>query len=804
MPTVPQTQTVFPTVQPQFQSPRGVTPDAFGAAVGRGAEALGQGLEEEAEKDRFRKAKELEAEFRKRKREVLYGTPDSPGFYGLQGQAALDANPAARERVQEIREAMLQDIDDPVVRDELFGPTSADLMEQEFLSMDKTVLRARQVATETVEQARMNEAIQDAVVSGGDPDMIAQGEAIINSSIASLQALNGWDAETAQSRREEAQTLLYRNTIVALLQTNQTTAAKEFFEQHKAKMDAPIAAEVESMLLDSEMVRASQEQADQIMVQFPDDQSGALKAARGISDPLLRDETVKRIERRFLQKARAESQAFDEATSDAFAFVLEGGTFAEWRLNNPEKAATVQTDGTTVANILGAQDMVAEGRLFARTSDGESLDKLRQMERKDLVNVNLETWRHRLTEGEFNEASRMQRSAQDTLDKTSENYGTNKTALSRLKALAPSSLAWDDEKQSQNNKDVQTAIENTMLEWVADFIETEGRKPTFEEMNDKAQELFTPMRSDVFGSATIEDLFISLGLTGEEFAGFVADLSPSERKNFRVAIEDIPPEWEEMWRDELQQRGIKPTELLIEQLHGAEVLQDWDRQEELLGINQPIGEQSRTRGGILQTLTRTAQVNEPSEEEIEGASAEAALETKPVAAEEGAEEAVVPLEVVSEEGGTIAEFVASNEGLSTTMYLDTEGNPTIGVGFNLNREGAREQLEARGYDFDALRAGEGQISEEDAMDLFEADLKEAEEAAKRIVPKFDNLSPGRQAAFIDMAFNLGPAGLAGFDKMLEAVRSGDFEKAAQEAEDSKWFEQVGKRGPIVVEMIRGN
>jgi lysozyme len=54
-----------------------------------------------------------------------------------------------------------------------------------------------------------------------------------------------------------------------------------------------------------------------------------------------------------------------------------------------------------------------------------------------------------------------------------------------------------------------------------------------------------------------------------------------------------------------------------------------------------------------------------------------------------------------------------------------------------------------------------------------------------------------------MAFNLGRSRLGKFKKMIEAVNEGDYEKAAEEMIDSKWYHQVGNRSIELVEIMRG-
>lgn len=55
----------------------------------------------------------------------------------------------------------------------------------------------------------------------------------------------------------------------------------------------------------------------------------------------------------------------------------------------------------------------------------------------------------------------------------------------------------------------------------------------------------------------------------------------------------------------------------------------------------------------------------------------------------------------------------------------------------------------------------------------------------------------------NMAYQLGVSGVLRFRKMLEALRAGDREKAAEEALDSAWATQTPERAQRVARLIRG-
>lgn len=131
-------------------------------------------------------------------------------------------------------------------------------------------------------------------------------------------------------------------------------------------------------------------------------------------------------------------------------------------------------------------------------------------------------------------------------------------------------------------------------------------------------------------------------------------------------------------------------------------------------------------------------------------------------------------------------LVRAREGSEDQVYIDSRGNPTIGIGHKLD---------------DTYQEGEQPFSQEELDMLYKEDLDLARRGAREnIGPKtFDGLNRQQQAALTSMAFQLGKGGQKKFKKMIEAVRRGDHEAAALEAltgsegGKSKWLKQTPKR-----------
>ena len=134
-----------------------------------------------------------------------------------------------------------------------------------------------------------------------------------------------------------------------------------------------------------------------------------------------------------------------------------------------------------------------------------------------------------------------------------------------------------------------------------------------------------------------------------------------------------------------------------------------------------------------------------------------------------------------------------HEGLVLTVYKDSLGIDTIGIGRNLKDRGiSREELDY--LDIPNMEVVyEHGISEADARYLALNDIAIVENELCRVHPCVEELDGVRQLVLMDMAFNMGVPRLCKFKKMWNAIHEENFEAASLEMMDSKWARQVGGR-----------
>lgn len=121
-----------------------------------------------------------------------------------------------------------------------------------------------------------------------------------------------------------------------------------------------------------------------------------------------------------------------------------------------------------------------------------------------------------------------------------------------------------------------------------------------------------------------------------------------------------------------------------------------------------------------------------------------------------------------------------NEDVKLKPYRCAAGKLTIGVGRNLDDVG---------------------ISEAESEMLLANDIARVQAELHTLAPWAAHLDAVRHAVLVDMCFNLGAAGLAKFRRFLAAMERADWPDAATELRNSKWWHQVGDRGPRAERMV---
>lgn len=138
--------------------------------------------------------------------------------------------------------------------------------------------------------------------------------------------------------------------------------------------------------------------------------------------------------------------------------------------------------------------------------------------------------------------------------------------------------------------------------------------------------------------------------------------------------------------------------------------------------------------------------------------------------------------LIAETRAKLRRSLVAHEGVRKFPYIDTLGNITIGIGYNLSDRG---------------------IDEDWINQQYESDVRYFHERLSEDFPWFRELNQDRQVVLIDMAF-MGYKHFLSFKRMLKALRDEDYNQAALEMLNSKWAIQVkGRANDLAHAMATG-
>ena len=132
-----------------------------------------------------------------------------------------------------------------------------------------------------------------------------------------------------------------------------------------------------------------------------------------------------------------------------------------------------------------------------------------------------------------------------------------------------------------------------------------------------------------------------------------------------------------------------------------------------------------------------------------------------------------------------------DEGVKHEIYLDHLGYPTFGIG-HLVTSTDKESGQDVGTS----------ISKERVRECFEIDILSVIKDCNKLYNDFDELPEEMQQIKANMMFNLGYTRLSKFRGMKRGVDARNWNAAADEMVDSRWYRQVTKRANRLVQRMR--
>ena len=134
------------------------------------------------------------------------------------------------------------------------------------------------------------------------------------------------------------------------------------------------------------------------------------------------------------------------------------------------------------------------------------------------------------------------------------------------------------------------------------------------------------------------------------------------------------------------------------------------------------------------------------------------------------------------------DIIKRHEGVRYRPYKDSLGLWTVGVGHLIG--------DGRSLPPEMNR----EFTPQEVDTMFEQDYSKHANAAERI-PGYDKMNKNGKTGLIDLTFNMGPKWYTSWPNFTKQIAAGDTGAASQNLRGSKWFTQVGERGPDDVALI---
>ena len=140
----------------------------------------------------------------------------------------------------------------------------------------------------------------------------------------------------------------------------------------------------------------------------------------------------------------------------------------------------------------------------------------------------------------------------------------------------------------------------------------------------------------------------------------------------------------------------------------------------------------------------------------------------------------------------LREELKIDEGVKYEIYLDHLGYPTFGIGHLVRSTDPESGCEVG-----------TSVTEHRVNEAFDEDIKTVLEDCERLYPfSFFDLPEEVQLIIANMMFNMGFSRLSKFVGMHRAVEAKDWNTAADEMVDSRWYSQVPNRAKRLVERMK--
>jgi hypothetical protein len=227
-----------------------------GQILKAGFDDLAQGLDraeavmyEEQLKDEERAVKNLDNEWAKKRREILFGdgTPTNQGFYATAGEDTLNGRKGVEDKLNQARQQLITKAGSNARIRETFDLRSDAALQQELEGIDRYTQDQRKAANTATAQATIDEAIQNASTYYSDQGKWDAAVGVIATEIASIGDNEGWSQEVINNKTQTAISKAAQDRINRAL-INDAAQGELLYVQSKDMIDGDMRIQIEQDL----------------------------------------------------------------------------------------------------------------------------------------------------------------------------------------------------------------------------------------------------------------------------------------------------------------------------------------------------------------------------------------------------------------------------------------------------------------------------------------------------------------------------------------------------------------------------
>ena len=434
------------------------------------------------------------------------------------------------------------------------------------------------------------------IADPADPDNVSRRIQIQKFTMGMLDRAGITDSRARELAIQTNLTAAHKGVITALLASpGGAVAAGEYFNIVTGEILQSERAAIINSITEGSVLQQGQKLSDQILAVggTPEEQVARAKALSGVT-PETRKETVRLLDVQHARDARARKIAKGEAAADVWKWLADGKPLNQYPASNGQESAKrwelVVSDGTLLASMQNKEKKNALGELFASQTDGKTAAAFGKLTRREQVDFNLESIRHKLTEGEWKSLVRKQESAKAALDSKAEKASTYNTGYTALIKAAPTKALreWRTSKAKSKARETMQEAESDLDTFILDFFDRTGNMPDVPTVKEEAARIMMQFTADAPGRA-----FSGLVASASGVAADISELSEADRavvtipegnitRAFRAelvkTIQEVSTQYPEL--------RLKADKYLLENLAGAIRAEDRPRQMRLLGLTE--------------------------------------------------------------------------------------------------------------------------------------------------------------------------------------------------------------------------